>query len=163
MKMLFVVSLLLLSSCTTHYYVVRHAEKANTTDASPLTALGTQRAEDLKNYMLPKEIKRIYASTLLRTQLTAQPLATALNQSIILYRRDTSRLFAEKLKRMNGMSILVVGHTPDIPEIVNVLSNETISAIPETDYDNLYHVKVVKQLFWTSRYLTVSTYGAPSP
>jgi len=47
--------------------------------------------------------------------------------------------------------------------IAEGLSEDSISPIPDSDFDNLYIVEIQKQIVWTSRYLTSSTYGASSP
>ncbi len=155
--------LFLFSSCTTKYYIVRHAEKLNNTDTSSISLNGKLRSEALKAYLINKNIKKIYASIYKRTQQTAQPLADALGEQIILYSPDSTLAFAEQLKNLSGTSVLVVGHTNNIPEIIEILSDDTIGPIPENDFDNLYIVEIKRDLVWVSRYLTNTTYGAPSP
>ncbi len=152
-----------LCSCTTKYYVVRHAEKRNNTDTSTLTLQGQQRAIALKDLLNDKGIDHIYASVFNRTQLTAGPLANEINKSLIIYSLDTTQKLAEQLKRYSGSDILIVGHTNNIPEIIRYLSDESIAPIDETDFDNLYIVEINRNFGWTSKYVTSTTYGAPSP
>ena len=151
------------SSCTTKYYIVRHAEKLNNSDTSSLTVQGIQRAEDLKLLLLSKGIDKIYASKYKRTQLTAKPLADELNKQMIIYSPDTTQQLAEHLKRLSGSDVLIVGHTNFIPELVELLSDDSISPIPEDDFDNIYIIEINKNFGWTSRYLNSSTYGSASP
>lgn len=155
--------LILFTSCTTKYYIVRHAEKRNLTDTSSLTIQGQQRAEALKDLLDDKGINHIYASVFKRTQLTAAPLANEINKSPVIYSLDTTQALAEQLKRFSGSDILIVGHTNNIPELINLLSDESIAPIDEADFDNLYIVEVKRNLVWTSKYLTSTTYGVPSP
>lgn len=155
--------LMMISSCTTKYYLVRHAEKRNNSDTSSLTPEGEIRAVALKDLLSGKDIKKIYASTYKRTQLTAKPLADATGNQIILYSPDTTAAFGEYLKKLSGTSVLIVGHTNTIPELAEILSDESVSPIPENDFDNIYTIEVKRDLVWVSRYLTSSTYGAPSP
>lgn len=154
--------MLVMGSCTTTYYFVRHAEKRNGSDTSTLTEAGQQRALALRDRLRNEGIESIYASVYVRTQLTAQPLAAALNKQLIIYRPDTTAGLAERLKKLNGTTVLVVGHSNTIPDIIQRIADETVT-INENDFDNLFKVRRVKQLFWTSYYVDHLTYGAPSP
>lgn len=154
---------ILFSSCSTKYYIVRHAEKLNNTDTSSLSPEGHLRAEALKNYLISKDIKKIYASVYKRTQQTAKPLADALGEQMIIYSPDTTQAFADQLKKLAGTNVLIVGHTNNIPVIVETLSDDSIGPIAENDFDNMYIVEVDRNLVWVSRYLNWITYGAPSP
>ena len=67
-----------LSSCTTSFYIVRHAEKSATPKEDPLlTEAGSQRAERLKGILSNKGIKKVYSTKTVRTTSTAKPLAEA--------------------------------------------------------------------------------------
>ncbi|HMQ69785.1 MAG TPA: phosphoglycerate mutase family protein [Ignavibacteria bacterium] len=166
-KLLFIIPavffVLSVSSCTTKYYLVRHAEKLNNTDTSSLTPDGVLRSIALKDLLAGKDIKKIYASVYKRTRLTAKPLADATGEQILLYSPDTTAAFGEYLKKLSGTSVLIVGHTNNIPELIEILSGDAISPIPENDFDNIYTIEVKRDLVWISRYLTSSTYGAQSP
>lgn len=163
MKYLFI--LLVFCSCYNTYYVVRHAEKVLTPpNASnpPLTDAGVQRSNDLNAYFGKKKPDSIFVSTFLRTQQTAAPTATTAGITpIIINQIDTNAVNAliTRLYKMNKKKVLVVGHTNTVPRIVKGLSGQTINAIPETDYDNLYIIKIRR----TNRQLTQTTYGAVSP
>jgi len=117
----------------------------------------------LKDLLEDNGIDHIYASVFNRTQLTAAPLANEINKSLIIYSLDTTQALADQLKRYSGSDILIVGHTNNIPEIIRYLSDESISPIGEPDFDNIYIVELNRNLVWTSKYVTSSTYGAPSP
>jgi 2,3-bisphosphoglycerate-dependent phosphoglycerate mutase len=155
--------LVLSSSCsTTYYYMVRHAEKRNATDTSTLTENGSLRAQALRDSLIHTGLTDIYASTVLRTQLTAQPIATALHKPILLYRPDTIAAFAAMLQKKNNKKILIVGHSNTIPETIKRMANET-AHIDENDFDNLFILKKKRTLFRTKYYLYHKTYGAASP
>ena len=163
MKKLILYFLLLLSvSCTTKYYVVRHAEKLNTSPNTPLSAAGMQRAQVLKDSLLPLRIDSIFATTFLRTQQTAQPLATALNKQLSIYSPSATDSLITHLKKLGGKNILIVGHSNTVPQIVQQLSGQSISPITETDFDNLYIVEIQKGLFKITKKLRQSTYGTPT-
>ena len=133
------VLLLVLASCSsTHYYVVRHGEKLNQTDNSPLNEAGLRRAEILADALSDKNISRIYVSDKQRTQQTAAPTAALFNvDPIIIPKAETDQLIAE-LKEVNGKNVLVVRHAEEIHFIVNALSpSDTIAPIPD-EFDNLF-------------------------
>ncbi|MBV6479275.1 MAG: hypothetical protein HGGPFJEG_02046 [Ignavibacteria bacterium] len=164
LKLLFFsLMLFIFTSCTTKYYIVRHAEKLNNTDTSSLNAQGIQRAEDLKILLLNKGIDKIYASKYKRSQLTAKPLADELNKLMVIYSPDTTTQLADQLKRYSGSDVLIIGHTDNIPQLIELLSGDSISPIAENDFDNIYIIEINKNIGWTSRYLTNSNYGMPSP
>ncbi|MEO6454315.1 MAG: phosphoglycerate mutase family protein [Ginsengibacter sp.] len=149
-------------SCTTYYYVVRHAERQDTSPNSPLSATGLQRAGILRDSLITKGIDFIYASTFLRTQQTAQPLATALGKSLQIYIPDTTKKLITVLKRIKGKRVLVVGHSDTVPEIVLGLSGETVPAIAFNDFDNLYVIKIKKRPC-SRKKMWHKTYGLASP
>jgi broad specificity phosphatase PhoE len=59
---------------------------------------------------------------------------------------------------MRSKEVLVVGHTNTVPAIVLGLSGQTIAPIADTDFDNIYIIKV-KRCSGTNRTLAHITYG----
>lgn len=165
MKKIFslVATVLMLSSCTTtYYYVVRHAERLNNSANTPLSAAGLSRAQVLSDSLSSKNISLIFASIFLRTQQTAQPTATAKGLPLILYNADTTAGLITRLKKIKGKSVLVTGHSDNVPAIVLGLSNQSVSPIPSNDFDNFYIIRV-RNYSGTRRILWHRTYGNPSP
>jgi phosphohistidine phosphatase SixA len=155
-----VLLLVLLSGCTTTYYFVRHAERLDDSADSPLSAAGNIRAQILKDSLLNKGIDSIFATPYLRTQQTAQPLAVALGKPVILYGTGTTVQFVRALKKMRGKDLLIVGHSNTVPEMVRYMSGGTV-AIGHDDYDNLFIIKIKRQLGGKKVRLTEATYGPP--
>ncbi len=152
---------LLCAACTTRYYLVRHAERLDDSADSPLSEAGHARAQALRDTLLGADVHRIFASTYVRTQQTARPLAEALGMPIALYRPDTTEGLLKRLRRIEGENILVVGHSDHIPLLIEGLCGERVS-IAHRDYDNLF-VVVVRKGLTTKRTLLHLTYGPPSP
>ena len=98
---------LCISSCTTHLYFVRHAEKRNSTDTTTLSLLGQKRANALSELLIHSSIDSIYCTKYIRTQQTAQPLSHAIHKPIIIYNLDSIREFSQKLVNQKGKNILV--------------------------------------------------------
>ena len=153
---------MLYSCSSTNYYVVRHAERVDNSRNSALSAAGLKRAQDLKDTLLSKKIDLIFVSTYVRTQQTAQPTANAKSLPLIIYKPDTTAGLITHLKKIKGKSVLVVGHSDTVPDIVFGLSNKAVAPIADNDFDNLYII-TVRNFLGTHRKLLRLTYGNPSP
>lgn len=163
----FVWIFLLLTSCKSTFYVVRHGEKVDNSANPPLSGLGQERAEDLKTELANKGITEIYSTNYLRTKNTAKPLADSRGLITKIYAAspaDSMRVFIEKLKQMKGKNVLVVGHSNTTKYVVNgLLERDTLRVdIPDNDFDNLY---IVEREFFPVRKMRffAKTYGKTSP
>ncbi|WP_064196326.1 MULTISPECIES: histidine phosphatase family protein [Emticicia] len=163
----FIILALILSSCKSTFYIARHAEKVDNSANPPLSTLGKERAEDLKQALLNKQITDIYSTNFLRTQNTSKPLADALGKQIKVYAAspaDSMRVFIERLKTMKGKKVLIVGHSNTCKYVVNgLLEKDTLrSDIPDNDFDNLY---IIERNFFPVRKMRffAKTYGKTSP
>ena len=142
---LFLTFCLLSCKTATYYYVVRHAEKENTTTMTtdvPLTEAGKQRAEALKQALKGKRIERIYSTNYVRTKATAQPLAESSGIKIDVYDpRDTG--FVRRIKDMPLGNILIIGHSNTVDDLVNqLMGQKTIEAdLPDSEYGDLFIIK----------------------
>jgi broad specificity phosphatase PhoE len=119
------------------FFLVRHAEKANQTDESPLTEEGRARAENLARLLGDAGVDRIYSSDYVRTRDTAAPLASDRGLEVELYDPDRLGELAETLLASPGRS-LVVGHSNTTPELAGLLGGEPGPPISEDEYDRLY-------------------------
>lgn len=142
-KIICFILVLFLSSCTTTYYIARHAEKANATSMTsdvPLSAEGIVRADALRDSLLKKQIKHIYTTNYLRTKGTAQPLSTAIKVPVETYDpKDQS--FVTKLKSLNG-NVLIIGHSNTVDDLVNeLIGKKLLNDLPETAYGDLFVIK----------------------
>ena len=134
-------------SGTTTVIVVRHAEKATEPAADPpLTAAGVARAEALVDAVRAMPVTAIVSTDFARTRSTAAPLAARLGltpQLVDARARDHARLVAEGiLARHRGETVVVVGHSNTVPDIVAALGATTPPPICDAEYDNLYVVRV---------------------
>jgi 2,3-bisphosphoglycerate-dependent phosphoglycerate mutase len=141
--------IILYTSCTTTYYIVRHADKKLNDGIDPsLSNEGIQRAEDLNNYFGTKKPDEIFVSTAFRTQQTAAPTAAAASKVAVIVDQSGGNVsnagnpkvnaFIEKLKLIENKKVLVVSHSDVIPEIIKQLAGVTIRDIKEDEYDNMY-------------------------
>ncbi len=140
--------LILLVSCNRNtFYIVRHAEKAtaapNMSSDVPLSETGEQRAIALKNVLAKEKIKSIFSTQTIRTTSTAKPLAELKGIAVQLYSpRDTVDRFISRLKSIKKGSVLIVGHSNTVDDLVNkMMGQNLLTDLPETEYDNLFIVK----------------------
>lgn len=133
------------SSCSSTYYIVRHAEKeapANVmTSDVPLSAEGRERAEALRGELQRQGIRRIYSTNYIRTRETAQPLSATTGISIETYDpKDTG--FITRLRNIDKGNTLIVGHSNTVDDLVNGLTGKNLlQDLPDTQYGDLFVVK----------------------
>jgi len=135
---------------TTTIVVVRHAEKSTDDPRDPsLSALGQERARALSAVLRDARITDIYVTQYKRTRQTAEPLAHQSGISIVerpinaansaTYASDLAR---EILTRSAGKSVLVVGHSNTVPDIVKALSGSVVAPITDAEYDHIFIVVI---------------------
>ncbi|WP_052273413.1 SixA phosphatase family protein, partial [Flavihumibacter solisilvae] len=141
---------ILLTGCASKYFIVRHAEKAQTTAQAtqsasasvmqtpnnpPLSAVGEARAIALKDRLASEQIRKVYSTNTIRTLTTAAPTASHFNVQVQTYAKVDSAFIA-LLKTQKG-NVLIVGHSNTVDDIVNGLTGtQQLSDLPETEYDN---------------------------
>jgi len=130
-------------SQTYTYYIVRHAEKAQTGSDPPLSRQGQRRAQALKELLKNKKIGFIFSTNTIRTLSTAKPLSEAIHVPVQIYAQANSA-FIRKVKGLHK-NTLIVGHSNTIDDIANALSNAlSVSGdIPDSEYNNLFIVKYI--------------------
>jgi phosphohistidine phosphatase SixA len=144
MKILYVflVALIAMSCASTRYvYVVRHAEKLDKTPYSVLSPSGHARAARLRDSLMDKNIGVVFATTFQRTQETAQPLATAINKPLLIYRNNAVDSIVNVINQLPRQNILLVGHSGNIPDIISGLTGVKVKSIGEEEYGNLYIIR----------------------
>ena len=142
-------------------FVVRHAEKADPSDPdTPLSSAGEARAQALAETLKGRGVKTVCATEFRRTRQTAQPTAQAASVEVsVIPNADRARLIELAKAVPMGMSMLIVGHSNTVPDIVRELSGEAVDGINESEFDNLF--EVVFEADGRKR-LVRSKYGEPS-
>lgn len=133
--------------------VVRHAEKAADDPKDPtLSEPGQARARKLAMVLKDAHVSAVYATQYKRTMLTALPTATQSGVSVQV--RDatkenagtyTADLLKEIQKQHRGKTVLVVGHSNTVTEIVKHLTGVDIVPIGENEFDRLYLITLGKK------------------
>ena len=121
--------------------VVRHAEKDTTMLGSDprLSAAGVVRSHELAQVLSEARVSAIYVTPWQRNRQTAQPLATRNRDTLIVV--DAIDETVSRLRtRHRGQTVLVVGHSNTVPQIIEQLTGEKVRPFVENDYDRLYVV-----------------------
>lgn len=140
--------ILILSSCSrTTYYIVRHTEKETTSNMGsdvPLSTAGKLRAQALAD-SLPANIYTIYSTNFLRTRSTIEPYMNQYGIPInkkYFYGSDSLNYYIDSWKNLKVPSIIIVGHSNTVDDIVNGLMDKKIlNDLPDSQYGDLFVVK----------------------
>ena len=120
------------------WYVVRHLQKAEGPDPA-LSAEGARNAEKLASWFGKDPPAAIYVSTTRRARETAAPVAARFGIAVREYDpRDTPGLLA-RVKAEAG-TVLIVGHSNTVPEIVAGLGGARPADLAESDYGDIFRV-----------------------
>jgi phosphohistidine phosphatase SixA len=143
------------SEPVTTVFLVRHAERAEEPRQDPpLTEQGVARSQALARLLSTAGIKAIITSQFSRTKLTAEPLANKLGITLTSLSLKTSptnpRQIAEestketvdKILSHAGGSVLVIGHSNSIPDVIKMLGGDVAPPIDEKKFDDLFVVTV---------------------
>jgi len=123
-------------------FVVRHAERADTSDGSApmmatdpdLSPAGKARAESLATMLKDARVASIYTTQYKRTKQTAEPLGLT---PVEVNSREVAAV-VEKLKA--GENALIVGHSNSVGAIIKQLGVTEPVTLSDDDYDNLFIV-----------------------
>ncbi len=136
-------------------FLVRHAEKETTPpEDPPLTEAGKERSQTLMRMLAGAGIKTIYTSQFLRTKQTAEPLAKQLGievttQPIKMDDKNPRKIAEEsfnevitKVYERAGESVLIVGHSNTLSEIIKRLGGDTMPSVDDKEFDDLFVVTI---------------------
>jgi broad specificity phosphatase PhoE len=124
--------------------LVRHAEKSTTPKDDPLlTDAGKTRAAHLADMLSNAGVQAIYTSQFERTKLTAEPIAKKLSINPTIIDAAKSDEFANTIRSKNaGQTVLVVGHSNSLPEIIHALNGPEIPELDDQEYDSFFVLSV---------------------
>lgn len=146
------------SSSVTTIVVVRHAERLNATDTTPLSPAGFQRARALRHALDSAGIQAIFVSDKLRSRQTADSLRIAHSLPQVQIPKDSISQLLDSLRARTGQRLLVVGHSDTVPQIIAAYGFEP-QTIAENEFDKMFILTVRQR---ATRLLRLQ-YGAPSP
>jgi broad specificity phosphatase PhoE len=125
------------------FVVVRHAEKAVDGSHDPaLSDQGRARAQALAQRLAAAPLVAAYATEFQRTQQTAQPAAAMQHLAVTTYAAAMPAADLAAILRVRHASgtVLVVGHSNTVPDIVAALCDCPVTPLGEGDFDAVYTV-----------------------
>jgi 2,3-bisphosphoglycerate-dependent phosphoglycerate mutase len=141
--------------------LVRHADRQGNDDA--LNAAGTARAQELVHVGEKAGLAAIYRSNTIRARDTAALLASAVGLTMVEYvASETGPLVDTIFANNRGQTVLVVGHSNTVPEIIQAAGGPALADIAELEFDNLFVVTVCRCRRGPARVFNLQ-YGAVSP
>ena len=125
----------------TTVYLVRHAEKHLDQGKDPdLTEQGVSRSRRWADVFSNQSLDEIYSTDTTRTLNTAQPIAESQGKPVALMDPIPENL-NELIGKHLGKSILMVGHSNTLPDLVNAMIGEKHYAdLDESNYNTLFIV-----------------------
>ena len=136
-------------------FLIRHAEREDEPRQDPpLSKDGVARSQALARLLGTAGIKAILTSQFNRTKQTAEPLATKLGLTVTPFtlkiNPSNPRQIAEastaevtnKILERRGESVLVIGHSNSIPDVIKMLGGDVVPTIDEKKFDDLFIVTV---------------------
>lgn len=149
------------ASALTTIILIRHGERNAPTSANPdphLNTAGKARAKKLIHVLGQSGIRAIYRSHFARSRETAQPLAGNLGLSPIVL-DEPLQIKSDILSNHAGQTVLVIGHSDTVPDLINRFGAGSVPVIDDSEFDNLFVVKVFNQ---QRASVTRLKYGNPS-
>lgn len=133
--------------------VVRHAEKSTDDPKDPsLSEQGSARANKLAEVLKDAGVKVVYATQYKRTQQTGLPTATQSGVQVEVRpatkenaKSYSSDLLKEIRKKHKGQTVLIVGHSNTVPEIVRDIAGVDVTPIGENEFDRVYLITLGKK------------------
>jgi broad specificity phosphatase PhoE len=126
----------------TTIYLVRHAEKADTSRDPALSAAGHARARTLAHVLTDAGLDAIFVTDTQRSRETAAPTAAATGLSPAQYEGgDAAALAARIAADHDGHQVLVVGHSNTLDDIAAAFGIAGLADLEESQFDRLYVVR----------------------
>ena len=136
-------------------FLVRHAEKEDEPRQDPpLKKEGVARSQELARLLSSAGVKAIFTSQFARTKQTAEALATKLGVTPTSFTlkanpsnprqiaAESTAEVANKILEHGGESVLLVGHSNSIPDVIKMLGGDVAPTIDERKFDDLFIVTV---------------------
>ncbi len=123
-------------------FLVRHAEKVDSSRDPELSLAGKARAVRLMELLEDADIRQVYSTDYIRTQETARPLAEKVNLTISSYRPFEEGLI-QSIKSKGG-NALIVGHSNTIPSLVNqLIGQQKFQQLDDNEYSLVFVVTII--------------------
>lgn len=121
-------------------YVMRHLNTPKGATNPDLTLEGRAAAEALAKWLAADPPRAVFVSDTKRARQTAAPVAARFGLTPTVYdASDTTRLVASVLA-LQG-TVLVVGHSNTVPDIIAALGSERPAALSHEDFGDIWRIQ----------------------
>jgi broad specificity phosphatase PhoE len=122
-------------------FVVRHAERADTSSDSALSPVGELRAAHLAEHLRHAGVTAVFSTPYRRTLGTAAPLATNCGLAIVQIPGSQPTELLDRVRALGPKArVLIVGHSNTVPALLAALGATAPVTIADDEYDNLFVV-----------------------
>ena len=119
--------------------LVRHADRLDDSEDTPLSKAGEARAQLLAYLLKDAGITEIHTSQFQRTIKTAEPLAISLKvKSVSTPTGDNAGHFKRIRTENRDDIVLIVGHDRSVPALLKLFGHPVDIKIEPPEYDNLF-------------------------
>ena len=123
--------------------LIRHAEKASTSGDPILSKDGFKRAAALPEAFAPYKPDLFYSTDTKRTRQTLATWSKSTGKELSIYDAAKQDELAKELLLMQDRTIVVVGHSNTIPQLVNLLIGaNTYTDMAENEFNKAYIITV---------------------
>lgn len=131
----------------TTFILLRHSEKGNDGTEDPdLKPEGFLRATRLAQILKDTQIDAIYSTNFKRTRNTVVPLSEVKSKPVQQYESFKVDEIENMLKKHNGGTVVISGHSNNIPWIANLLiGKEEFKNYDDSEYGIMLIVSVVEK------------------
>jgi 2,3-bisphosphoglycerate-dependent phosphoglycerate mutase len=150
------------ANTVTTVILIRHADRdvppAGTPDfpGPSLNDKGTARSKKLVHVLSKAGIQAIYTSRYTRAKMTAKPFSAKHSGIPTVRLSEATELKDHILTHHLGQTVLVVGHSDTVPELIALLGGPSLPIIDDCEFDNLF---VLVKHSTTSASVTKLKYG----
>jgi broad specificity phosphatase PhoE len=124
----------------TRVFLVRHAERMNVPGVAdpPLTDAGRRRAALLGRMLRSAHVAQVFSTQFRRAIATAESVSVATGAAVEVVHSDSSAALARTIRqRFHGRTVVVIGHSDSLPNVVAELGWEAAEATQPWSYDDL--------------------------
>lgn len=129
-------------------YLIRHAEKADSSADPDLSPGGLQRAESWALLLEDITFEAFYSTDYNRTRQTIAPIAASNGKDVQIY-NPWGFTLEQVVLAYPGKNVFIVGHSNTIPQLINdYIGSDVYPDMAENEFGNLYKITVIDGQIW---------------
>ncbi|HVF29517.1 MAG TPA: phosphoglycerate mutase family protein [Pyrinomonadaceae bacterium] len=123
--------------------LVRHAEKADSSRDTELSADGKRRAERLVKVVKKYKPGAIYSTDFKRTRDTVGPIASRRKLQVTTYDASKPAELVDAIMKSKTKRFLIAGHSNTVPGLANLLGKkELFKNLDDSEYGAIWIVRI---------------------